>query len=127
MRKGISSMDAFLAIMMVLSVSLWLQNFFNLNFGNTQDLGTASALAMEAVKMGSAMNSFFAANPSAGDYLKLNSSIKLFANNLTVYATKQAGIANLSLTTAFNGKDYNSSYAVASAIGYDSTTGKVTS
>jgi len=124
MKKGISSIDAFLAITVMLVISLWLQNFFNLNLESSNDFGVQAGLNMKAVKAGSIMNSFFAIDPSPRDYLILNDTIKVLGNNLDVLLYKSG--ANVNASTVYNGVKYVSNYSVASQIKYDPVSQKVT-
>jgi len=124
MKKGISSIDAFLAITVMLVISLWLQNFFNLNLQNSNDFGIQAGLNMKAVRAGSIMNSFFAIDPSPRDYLILNDTIKVLGNNLDVLLYKSG--ANVLASTIYNGVTYRSNYSVASQIKYDPVSKKVT-
>jgi hypothetical protein len=126
MKKGINSMDAFLAITVMLFIAFWLQNFFNLNFSNSQDYGVQAQLKAEAARVGTIMNSFFATNPSAQDYIIVSSSIMAFTENLSVVIAKSPLAANVMLTTEFNGINYSSSYPVAKKLSYDGVTQKVT-
>jgi hypothetical protein len=124
MKKGVSSIDAFLAITVMLVISLWLQNFFNLNLESSNDFGVQAGLNMKAVRAGSIMNSFFAIDPSPRDYLILNDTIKVLGNNLDVLLYKSG--ANVNASTVYNGVKYVSNYSVASQIKYDSVSQKVT-
>jgi len=124
MKKGISSIDAFLAITVMLVISLWLQNFFNLNLESSNDFGVQAGLNMKAVRAGSIMNSFFAIDPSPRDYLILNDTIKVLGNNLDVLLYKSG--ANVNASTVYNGVKYVSNYSVASQIKYDPVSQKVT-
>ena len=124
MKKGVSSIDAFLAITVMLVISLWLQNFFNLNLESSNDFGVQAGLNMKAVRAGSIMNSFFAIDPSPRDYLILNDTIKVLGNNLDVLLYKSG--ANVNASTVYNGVKYVSNYSVASQIKYDPVSQKVT-
>jgi len=124
MKKGISSIDAFLAITVMLVISLWLQNFFNLNLESSNDFGVQAGLNMKAVRAGSIMNSFFAIDPSPRDYLILNDTIKVLGNNLDVLLYKSG--ANVNASTVYNGVKYVSNYSVTSQIKYDPVSQKVT-
>ncbi len=124
MKKGISSLDAFLAITIMLVISLWLQNFFNLNLQSSTDFGIQAGLNMKAVRAGSIMNSFFAIDPSPYDYLILNDTIKVFGGDLDVSLYKNG--ASIEASTVYNGITYTSNYSVASQIKYNPVSQKVT-
>ena len=124
MKKGISSLDAFLAITIMLVISLWLQNFFNLNLQSSTDFGIQAGLNMKAVRAGSIMNSFFAIDPSPYDYLILNDTIKVFGGDLDVSLYKSG--ASIEASTVYNGIIYTSNYSVASQIKYNPVSQKVT-
>ena len=124
MKKGVSSIDAFLAITVMLVISLWLQNFFNLNLESSNDFGVQAGLNMKAVKAGSIMNSFFAIDPSPRDYLILNDTISVLGNNLDISIQKSGAEAGVS--AVYNSVTYSSKYPVTSQIKYDSVSQKVT-
>jgi len=124
MKKGISSIDAFLAITVMLVISLWLQNFFNLNLESSNDFGVQAGLNMKAVRAGSIMNSFFAIDPSSYDYLILNDTIRVFGNDLDISIQKSG--MNVTVSTVYNDVMYISNYSVASQIKYNPVSQKVT-
>jgi len=125
MKKGINSLDAFLAIMIMLFIVFWMQNFFNLVYENAQDFGVQVTLSTEAMRVGSMMNSFYATNPSPTDYLQLNSSITVFGDKLDCRVTKPRGDANVTIVATYKGTKYNASYPVALQVNYDPLNQKV--
>ena len=126
MKRGINSLDAFLAIMIMLFVIFWMQNFFSLSYENSQDFGVQSALDSEALRVGSMMNTFFASNPTAGDYLLLNSSVTLFGEEIFSSITKSQGYAIVYINASYKSVSYNASYPVIAQIRYDPISQKVT-
>jgi len=126
-RKGINSIDAFLAITIMLFISFWLQNMFNLNFDISQDYGVRIGLKAEAIRVGNAMNTFLANRPSSNDYLVLNGSISMFSDNLTVIISNKSLVnTNASLNVTFKNTLYTASFPVFSGVLYDNSTQKVT-
>jgi len=124
MKKGISSIDAFFAISIMLIISLWLQNFFSLNLENSNDFGVQSNLDMKAIRAGSAMNSFFAIDPSPADYIIFNDTIRAFGSDSDVSLYKSG--ARVDASTVYNYMTYSSTYPVVSQIKYDPVSQKVT-
>jgi len=124
MKKGINSIDAFIAITIMLVISLWLQNFFNLNFQNSNEFGVQSQLKMKAIKVGSAMNSFFAIDPSPYDYMILNDTMTLFGGKSDISIQKSG--TSVEASTVYADATYASNYSVASQIKYDPVSKKVT-
>jgi len=112
MKKGVSSLDAFLAILVMLFIVLWLQNFSNLNMSNQQEFGVNIGLKSEAIRVGSTINSFFAADPNSYDYVIVNSSIPIFGNTLYVFLDKPQLYASIFLNTTYNNTAYSSSYPI---------------
>jgi len=125
MKRGINSLDAFLALMIMLFVIFWMQNFFSLSFENSQTFGVQLAIDAEAMRVGSIMNTFLASNPAPGDYMLLNSSANLFGNETACTITKYAGYLNVTIEAVYNGVNYNSSYPVMNQIAYDRISQKV--
>lgn len=125
MKRGINSLDAFLALMIMLFVIFWMQNFFSLSYENSQDFGMQVTMNLEAIRVGSMMNSFFATNPTPSDYLLLNSSIDIFGDRLECTITKPASYPNVTMNTTYKENQYNSSYPVIAQVGYDRTSQKV--
>jgi len=124
MKKGIISLDAFIAITMMLFVTIWLQNFFNINFGSSQDYGMQLEMNMKAIRAGSIMNSFYAIDPSPYDYLILNDSAKGFNGSTAVSIEKIGTVVKTS--TTYESILYNSTYPVVSDLRYDAISQKVT-
>jgi hypothetical protein len=124
MKKGINSLDAFFAIMLMLSISLLMQNFFNLNFQDSNEFGTQAGINMEAVEAGSVMNSFFAIDPSPYDYMILNGTIRGFDGDSDVSIQKSGALAEVSVI--YGGVTYYSEYPVASQVKYNPSSQKVT-
>ena len=114
MKKGINSLDAFFALSLMLVISLLLQNFFILNLQNSNDFGIQAGLNMKAVEVGSAMNSFFAIDPSPYDYMILNSTLRGFGKDSDVLIQKRSAVVEVSVI--YNGVTYYSNYSVASQI-----------
>ena len=125
MKRGINSLDAFLAIMIMLFVIFWMQNFFSLSYENSQEFGAQSTLNSEALRVGSMMNTFFATNPIPGDYLLLNSSVALFGEEILCSINKTQGYANVTVNASYKSVSRNSSYPVIAQIKYDPVSQKV--
>ena len=125
MKRGINSLDAFLALMIMLFVVFWMQNFLSLSYGNSQDFGVQIMVDSEAMRVGSIMNAFFATNPTTKDYITLNSSVAVFGENLTCTITKNQGVAKVDIETVYRGVKFNSSYPVIGQIKYDQVNQKV--
>lgn len=125
MKRGINSLDAFLALMIMLFVIFWMQNFFTLSYENSQDFGVQSTIDSEALRVGSMMNTFFATNPVPGDYLLLNSSAALFGEEIFCSITKSQGYATVTLNASYKSVGRNSSYPVVAQIKYDPISQKV--
>ncbi len=125
MRRGINSLDAFLAIMIMLFVIFWMQNFFSLSYENSQEFGVQSTLNSEAMRVGSMMNTFFASNPTPEDYLLLNSSVAVFGDEIFCSITKPQGYATVTINASYKFTLRNSSYPVIAQIKYNPVSQKV--
>ncbi len=124
MKKGITSLDAFIAITMMLFVIIWLNNFFNINLNSSENYGMQLEINMKAIRAGSIMNSFYAIDPSPSDYLLLNDSAKGFNGTTTVSIDKTGTVVKVN--TTYNSVPYNSTYPVVSDLKYDAISQKVT-
>jgi len=124
MKKGINSLDAFIAITMMILVTIWLQNFFNINIGGSESYGMQLEMSMKAIREGSIMNSFYAIDPSPYDYVILNDSAKGFSGSTAVSIEK---IGNeVKASTTYGLVLYSATYPVVSDLKYDTASKKVT-
>jgi hypothetical protein len=124
MKKGINSLDAFIAITMMLFVTIWLQNFFNINLGGSENYGMQLEMSMKAIREGSIMNSFYAIDPSPYDYMILNDSAKGFSGSTAVSIEKSGNEIKTSAT--YGSVLYSAAYPVVSDLKYDTVSKKVT-
>ena len=125
MKRGINSIDAFLAITLMLFIAFWMQNFFTIQFDSSQEFGVKSGVSAEAIRIGSIMNSFYATSPTLADYLTLTDTLKIFGGTMDVSLDKDPTDLNVTVNVTYNGVDYNSSYPVIKQVNYDKQNQKV--
>jgi len=124
MKKGINSLDAFIAITMMLLVTIWLQNFFNINLGGSESYGMQLEMSMKAIREGSIMNSFYAIDPSPKDYIILNDTARGFSGPVEVSIEKTG--TTVKASTTYSSVLYDATYPVVSNLKYDPISQKVT-
>ena len=82
MKKGINSLDAFMAIIIASFIIIMMQNYFDLSFDDAQEFGVQSSVRNEAMRIGSLMNNFYTVHVSDTDYLVLDNTISIFGETL---------------------------------------------
>jgi len=125
MKRGVNTIDAFLAITMMFFIALWLESFSNIGYNSAQSFGINAGLKEETIKIGSFMNSFFATNPSPGEYVILNDTMALFGDKINLSIDKALNDVKVSVGAYYNDITYNLSYPVMAQIKYNKTTQKV--
>lgn len=125
MKRGINSIDAFIAIMLSIVIVFILQSYFNLNLDAAKEYGPQLSLKTEAVRVGSAMNSFYAIDPLVGDYLVISSSLKTFDGDVTPIVTKSKDLTIMTVVANLGDEQISSTYPVVDCLKYDQITGKV--
>lgn len=120
MKRGINTLDALFAILILLFLITFLQNYTTISLNAANDFGGEAQAKSLAVSLGSQMNSFYSINPGAKDYLDTSKSpllARIFGQNPTTTITKAKNDAKASVKVSV-GKDYPNDYPVAKDISY---------
>lgn len=121
MKKGINTLDALLALLLILFIVSWMQNFTTLNLAEVNEFGGAVQAKASAIAIGSQMNSFYAINPTESDYLDLSENpqkIDIFGEEeFEITITKNPTDDEVTFEI-FTGLNYSSNYPVIEVIKY---------
>lgn len=120
MKKGVNTIDALFAIMLILFLTTWIQNFTEINLNGSSKFGGSIQADYWAISLGSQMNSFYATNPSAKDYVdlgKLPQKVSIFGQAVSTTITKDFGVGNV-LYQIMAAEISSATYPVAKDITY---------
>ncbi len=112
MRKGLNTLDALFAIVILLLTVGLMQNYTQTTLNSANDYGGGTQAKSLAISIGSQINSFFATNPGSKDYLDISKDplvAKLFGKTTTTTITKVKNDVKVSVDIATD-KDYVSTY-----------------
>ena len=129
MKKGITSLDAMLAFLLILFIVIFTQKATAMSLIHSDSFGASIQTQATAEKLGSVMNSFYATNPGSNDVITgVNDyiNIKFFGNYTYITAIlKQSGTPGITVTITTLEDSYSSSYPVAEDIGFDNNNGVI--
>jgi hypothetical protein len=120
MKRGVNTLDALFAILMIFSLVALLQNYTTVNFNSVEEYGGETQAKSMATSIGSQMNSLYAINPGPKDYLdtsKSSVSARIFAKEPTITITKANNNPEVSVEL-YAENYYTSDYPVAKSIAY---------
>lgn len=121
MKKGINTVDALMAILLILFIISWLQNYHVLTLKDVNEFGTQLQVEMLAMKFGSEMNSFYATRSGDNDFLDFGYDpvkIEIFGQTFETSITKELGENKIIviLRSVETGKTYTAEYPVSKNI-----------
>ena len=94
MRRGIISLDALIAILLLLFLLISVQGFISLNFDNSNSFGIEHEAKANAIKTGSILNAFYATSPSSADYVSINTNLKVFKDETAFITISKSAITS---------------------------------
>lgn len=121
MKKGINTMDALMAILLILFIVSWLQNYNILVLKDVNEYGSQIQVEYLAMKFGSEINSFYATRSGDNDYLDFGYDpvrIKIFGQTFETSIRKDFGDNKIivNLTSVEANKTYTAEYPVSKNI-----------
>ena len=121
MKKGINTMDALMAILLILFIISWLQNYNVLALKDVNEYGSQLQVEYLAMKFGSEINSFYATKSGDNDYLDFGYDpvrIKIFGQTFETSIRKDLGDNKIvvTLTSVEANKTYTAEYPVSKNI-----------
>jgi len=121
MKKGINTMDALMAILLILFMISWLQNYNVLVLKDVNEYGSQLQVEYLAMKFGSEMNSFYATKLGDNDYLDFGHDpvkIEIFGQTFETSIRKELGDNKIvvTLTSVEANKTYTAEYPVSKNI-----------
>ena len=129
MKKGVTSLDAMLAFLLILFIVIFTQKASSMALIHSDSFGASIQAQATAEELGSLMNSFYATNPGASDKITgVNNytDIKFFGDyTFNAEILKQSGNSNVTVTITTLDEIYSSSYPTAQGVQFDSTNGEI--
>jgi hypothetical protein len=114
MRKAMLSLDAIMAILLLLFILLWGQSIVLSDFNKANSFGTNYEAKAEAIRAGSVMNTFISTKPKAGDYATLApSDARAFSDSSESMTIEKTGVSGLSVVFSSRFGAASSVYPVA--------------
>lgn len=122
MKKGQMTLDLMIAVLISIFVITWLQGYVKVQVKTTENQGITQETASIAMSTGSIMNSFYALDPSDGDYAELpNSSFKSFTEQVDLQLKKEGNDQSIEANSTYGSKSTIYKYPVPTGINYQST------
>jgi hypothetical protein len=126
MKRGSITVDGIIALMLLIIITVWMQNYLLTNLDQVNDYGEQLQAKSLAVEYGSRMNTFYATDPEIGDYLLVeNDFTNVFGSEATVTMVKMLGLDRLTITVTSTRGTHDSDYPVAEDIEFDDIQNKV--
>ncbi len=113
--KGIISLDALMAFLLVIFVVFWIQSLTSMNINSVNKFGRKVQARQEAIRTASIMNSFYATIPSTNDYVNTTQGQVVSFENASLQSlfSKEYGSNIVEATVVVNDNIYEKAYAVA--------------
>lgn len=126
MKKGLFSLDAVIAILLLLFILIWGQSLASSDFDRANSFGVKYEAKAEAIRAGSLMNTFLSTKPNSGDYATLASpDARAFADETATLTSSKTASSELIVTLQSRFGAVTSTYpTIMKAI---ITNGKITS
>lgn len=125
MKKGLISLDVLIALIMVIFLLIWLENFATYSVSGINSFGVQAQTNALATGIGMQINNFYALEPGVGDYLDLSSEVGTAQNfsledRILPQITKVGNLLEVSILGLI------SNYPVHTNVNYNPTSKKVT-
>lgn len=125
MKKGLISLDVLIALIMVIFLLIWLENFATYSVSGINSFGVQAQTNALATGIGMQINNFYALEPGVGDYLDLSSKVGTAQNfsledRILPQITKVGNLLEVSILGLI------SNYSVHTNVNYNPTSKKVT-
>ncbi|NYZ79842.1 hypothetical protein H0N95_01160 [Candidatus Micrarchaeota archaeon] len=99
MKRGLFSLDAIMAILLLLFLFMWGQSLVSSNFDRANSFGVNYEAKAEAIRAGSIMNTFLSTKPGVNDYAPLTASnAKAFKDNSAMFTIEKNLASALKVT-----------------------------
>jgi hypothetical protein len=124
MRRGMFTLDAIVAVSLILLLFVLLQGQVSLDLSASNEFGVNSQLKARAIEAGSRMNSLYAIDPATGDWCSLEPKFVKAFPNLQVRENISKAAVQIKVTTAATLANVSgsSNYPVVSGLAYDAAT-----
>jgi|GEM_PF-2723972 len=130
MKKGLTSLDAITAFIILLFLIIFIQKTTSVNLSISDDYAGLMQAKSTSEEISSLMNTFYATTPGINDkIIKVNDSIniKFFGDfPFTFEVKKQADKYKINTTIRTNEKNYSVSYPVVNEIKFIQSSGEIT-
>lgn len=112
MKRGIFSIDAMIAILLILFILIWAQGLITLNFKNTNSFGGAYEAKAYAMSVGSEMNAMYAGNLDEVS-LKAVPEEKMFSDTSATFTAVKILGGKLTTTIVSRDETFTGNYPTA--------------